>query len=573
MTIYSKKFWKKSWDEGLHDLDPSEWESIGTLPQAFKNSFDDFPDRVALSYFGVKITFRDIDMYSNQFANMLIEKGHKKGDVVAFNLPNVPEYAIGIVGALKAGCIVTSVSTLLRDMQIQYQLSDIAEAGKKISLFTLDTSCYKKFRKIASTLPQLKLVITCNYGDFLPKSKRIFGKLFKMIPKGMKGYLRDKEIVNFHEGVIDIYPTTPVNISVDKNDLAFIIYTGGTTALPKGAMLTHSNSLSNLLIVKKWLGWKRGEGTAISAFPFFHIAGLFFCESCLFNAQTQILVPNPRDINYICKILKKYKPSLIVNVPSLYHLLLNNRKFKKIDFSNLELCITSAAPFPVESQKQLEAIIGKGKLLEGYGMTETSPILTLNPLQGKRKMGTIGLPIMNMELILMDPESGSTVPLGTPGEIWVRGPQIMEGYYNKPQETQIAIDDEGFLHTGDIAIMDEEGYLKIVDRKKDMIIVSGFKVFSKKVEETIYRFPVIENLAIIGIPDPDKPGSEMVKAYIKLDPVFEIKVTKDELKKEIMIFARERCSPFEVPKIIEFVENLPLTPEGLVDKKVLRNLS
>ena len=572
MTIYSEKFWKKSWDEGLDDLDPSEWEKLGSLPQAFKKTFDNYPDKVAISYFGVNLTFRDIDIYSNQFAHMLIDKGLKKGDVVAFNLPNVPEYVIGLVGTLKAGCIVSGVSTLLRDMQIQYQLSDVAEAGKKVSLFTLDTLCYKKFRRIASTLPQLKLVITCNFGDFLPKIKQTLGKLIKKIPKGMKGYLRDKEIINFHKEVLNKYPSTPVNVKIDLNDLAFIIYTGGTTALPKGAMITHGNSLSNLLIVKKWLGWKDGEWIACSAFPFFHIAGLFFCECCLFNAQTQILILDPRDIGYICTTLAKYKPNIIVNVPSLYQLLLKKNRFKKIDFSNLEQCISSAAPFPVESQKQLEVIIGKGKLIEAYGMTETSPVITFNPLKGKRKKGSIGLPVMNTELVLMDPKNKTEIPLGDSGEIWVRGPQVMEGYYNKPHETEIAIDDDGFLHTGDVAKMDEDGYLTIVGRTKDMIIVSGYKVFSRKVEETIYRHPAIEKVAIIGIPNPERPGSEIVKAFIQLEPYWEFKGTIEDLKKEILNFTKERCSPFEVPKKIEIVKKLPITTDGFVDKKALRGI-
>ena len=388
----------------------------------------------------------------------------------------------------------------------------------------------------------------------------------------MKGYLRDKEVINFHEEVLNKYPTTPVNVKINQNDLAFIIYTGGTTSLPKGAMLTHGNSVSNLLIVKKWLGWKRGEGTACSAFPIFHIAGLFFCECCLFNAQTQILILNPRDINYICKMLARYKPNIIVNVPSLYQLLLKNKNFKKIDFSNLELCISSAAPFPVESQNQLEEIVGKGKLIEAYGMTETSPIITFNPLKGKRKKGSIGLPIMNTELVLMDPKNKIEIPLGDSGEIWVRGPQVMEGYYNKQQETEIAIDDDGFLHTGDVAKMDDEGYLTIVGRTKDMIIVSGYKVFSRKVEETIYRHPAIEKVAIIGIPNPERPGSEIVKAFIQLEPYWEFKGTVEDLKKEILHFTKERCSPFEIPKIIEVVEELPFTPEGFVDKKALRGL-
>ncbi|MFX1236584.1 MAG: AMP-binding protein [Promethearchaeota archaeon] len=564
--LYDDRFWKKSWDKGLKDIDPKEWESLGSLSKAIQDSFENFPDKIASYYMGTEITFKQLDEYSNQFAHALLDNEMKKGDVVAIHLPNTMQNLIAMVGTLKAGCIVSGVSTLLSDMQIQYQLSDIFEAGKKVALVTLDTYFVKRVRKIISTLPLLKLVIISCNDVSLRKCKSQSEKN----PRKKKTLI-GKGFLHFQQDILNKFPKTPINIEIDVSDIAFIQYTGGTTGQPKGAMLSHSNILSNLVILNEWIGLKKGEDIACSGFPFYHIAGLSFCLNCLFNAQKQVIIPEPRDINYICKVLKKHKPSIITNVPTLYQRLLYSKKFKKLDFSNLKFCFTSAAPFPTELKASLEDIIGKGKLLEIYGMTETSPVITLNPAKGKKKTGSIGLPIMNTELKIIDPLSKKEVPIGSPGEIIVRGPQVMKGYYNKPEETKNALDEEGFLHTGDIAVMDEEGYLKIVDRSKDMIIVSGYKVFSKKIEETIYRHPAVENLAIIGIPDPDRPGSEIVKAYIKIDDDFQMTKNQQSLKDDIINFARQRCSPYEVPKRIEFVKALPLTAEGNIDKKSLRN--
>jgi long-chain acyl-CoA synthetase len=260
----------------------------------------------------------------------------------------------------------------------------------------------------------------------------------------------------------------------------------------------------------------------------------------------------------------------LVNVPSLFQLLINFRKFKRLDHSTLELCISGASPFPVESQKALESIVGQGKLMEVYGMTESTALITMNPAVGTKKLGTVGLPILNYDVKIVDPDTGEEVPLGEPGEICARGPMIMKGYYNKPEETKNALDKDGYMHTGDVGIMDEDGYFRIVDRTKDMIIVSGFKVFSAKLEDTLTKHPAIGMIALIGVPNPDRPGSEIVKAFIQLDPSYEFDGNKEALKEDIISFAKEKCAPYEVPKMIEITEELPLTAVGKVDKKVLR---
>jgi long-chain acyl-CoA synthetase len=251
-------------------------------------------------------------------------------------------------------------------------------------------------------------------------------------------------------------------------------------------------------------------------------------------------------------------------------MLIDNPKFKTLDFSKLETCISAAAPFPEEAQKKLEDIVGKGKLLEVYGMTETSPLTTMNPYKGKKKLGSIGLPLLNTDIRLLEPGTGREVEVGQPGEICVKGPQIMVGYYNKPEETKMVIDKDDYLHTGDVAIQDEEGYLRIVDRTKDMIIVGGYKVFSRKVEEVLSEHPAIGAVALIGILNPERPGSELVKAYITMKPGYQFDGNEEALKGEILNFAKAKLAPYEIPKTIEIRKELPLTSVGKVDKKVLR---
>ena len=568
MSMYSERFWKKNWDEGVEDLDPDEFET--TYVAMIKEAFKKVPNKTALGFLGVEISFRELDGYANQFANMLIENGFKKGDVVGINLPNIPEYVITVIGTLRAGCAVSGVSPLLSAEQIRYQLNDLGSSGKKVALVTLDAIFTGHIVKIADDIPQLKLVVATSVAGFLPKIKQVLGKLLKKVPSGKLTPLAGKAVLDFHKDVLKKSPATPAEVDLTPDDLGWIQYTGGTTGAPKGAMLSHRNAAHNILSINKWLGWEWGKGVLLSGFPMFHIAGLTVCESAIFFGWTQVLIPNPRDTKHICNEIRKYKPTNMANVPSLYQMLMADPQFKELDHSNLGTCISAAAPFPKESQAELERIIGEGKLLELYGMTETSPVSTMNPSKGQKKLGSVGMPFMNVDCKLIEPATGETVPLGEPGEICIKGPLVMQGYFNKPQETEHAIDEHGYMHTGDVAIMDEDGYLTIVDRTKDMINVGGFKVFSSKVEDALSKHPAIGMLALIGIDNPERPGSEIVKAYVQLDQTFNFNGNVDALKKEINEFAKEKCAPYEVPKIIEIIEEMPLTAVGKIDKKVLR---
>jgi long-chain acyl-CoA synthetase len=567
MSSYDKKIWKQSWDPHVKDLDPAEFDK--TFLDHMESVFNDFPEKMVFSYLGVEFTYKDLEEYSNQLANLLREEGFKKGDVLGINLPNTPEYVIGIFGAMKAGCIISGVSPLLSAVQLEYQLKDLGSTGKKVALFTLDAIFEGHIVKIADKLPQLKLIITTSIGGFLSPIKRFLGKLIGKIPKGDVHPLQGKTVVEFHKDVITEYPTDATYVKSTPEDLAFIQYTGGTTGPPKGAMLTNRNIISDIVIFQKWLNWKRGGGPVLSGFPFYHIAGVFTCLNALYLGWGQILIPNPRDTDHIIDEIQKYRPKALANVPTLYQMLLKNPKFKEIDPNIVQDVISAAAPFPKESQEILESVIGKGKLIELYGMTETSPLSAGNPSKGKKKLGYVGLPLPNTDFKLIDPDSGEPVPLGDPGEICVRGPMIMKGYHNKPEETKKAIDDDGFMHTGDVGIMDDEGYVKIVDRTKDMIIVGGYKVFSTKLEDKLSGHPAVHLVGTIGVPNEDRPGSELVKAYIQIDPDYEYE-SKESLKQDILAYARENCAPYEVPKMIEFVEELPLTTVGKIDKKALR---
>nr|MDO8116629.1 AMP-binding protein [Candidatus Sigynarchaeota archaeon] len=560
----TKDIWRKSYDQGIKDLDPRLFET--TFTREMRHTFTHYPDVMALEYLGIEMTFKQLDELSNKLAHVLLQNGLVKGDRVGINLPNTPQYMIALLGILKAGCIVSGVSPLLSDEQMRYQLDDL---GAK-ALITLDAIFEARVLKIIDKLPRLQVIIATSIGDYLPKIKQVLGKALGKIPKGKVTPLPGKTVLNYVDAMKDArYSTDLPEDTATPDDLAYIQYTGGTTGPPKGAMITHRNAVSDVIITQKWVSWEKGKGVAISGFPFFHIAGLYTCESCMILGWPQLLIPNPRDTDQICKVMGKYRPTMLAHVPSLFQMLLKNPKFAQLDHSRVENCVTAAAPFPVESQKKLEEAVGKGKLLELYGMTETSPVTTMNPAKGERRLGSIGLPLPNTDIKLINPETGKDVAIGEPGEICVKGPMVMKGYWNKPEETKNVIDSNGYMHTGDVAVFSDDGYLNIVDRIKDMIIVGGYKVFSSKVEEVIVKHPAIDTVALIGVPNPERPGSEIVKVFVILAPGT---VVDDEnaLKNEIQSYLKDKLAPYEIPKIIEFRKELPLTTVGKVDKKELR---
>jgi acyl-CoA synthetase (AMP-forming)/AMP-acid ligase II len=564
---YDDRPWLKHYEERLS---PEISVPDVTCVDLMERSFDDFADQPAFHFLGVSKTFGELDAYSLRFANFLAEVGCGPGDVVGISLPNIPQYMIAHAGALRAGCAATGVSPLLSAKEVTHQLND---SGARV-LVTLDTLFEQRFVKLHEKVPNLTHVVVANVADFFPGFKRALGRLLKKIPSGKVVPVPGKTILAFPE-VMSRYPAKRTQVAIRPEQTCLIQYTGGTTGLPKGTELTHRNLVTNL---HQYVGWlesdvERGKETYCSGFPFFHLAGLGVCMVAMGMGFTQTLIPDPRNTKHICEEIARHRPTLMTNVPSLYQMLLETPAFQSLDFSSVKTCISGAAPFSVEAIQSFEAVVGEGKVLEVYGMTEASPILTMNPHKGRKKIGSVGVPVQNTWLKIVDLEDGTReVPFGEEGEIIAHGPQIMKGYYNQPEETAHALRElhgRRWFYTGDIGKMDEDGYLYVVDRAKDMLIVGGFKVFSREAEETLYEHPAVEYCAYVGIPNPERPDSHRVKAVIQLASAHKGRDQK-ELEADIVAFCRENMAPYKVPKIIQFVDQIPLTSVGKVDKKALR---
>lgn len=560
------KPWLQHYDDGVA---PEAPVPETTFSRMLMEGIDTDPGRAALHFLGRTLSFRSLRNLSGRFATFLKNHGYGPGTVVGIHLPNIPQYLIAFVGALRAGCTVTGISPLLTPKELAYQIND---SGAK-AVVILDVLFEDRLMQIADQVPDLKHVVTANAGTFLPWPKRFLGRLFGKIPTGRIVPIAEKEVLRFNS-ILEAYaPMIEAEVTVKQTDTCLIQYTGGTTGLPKGTELTHRNLVANTTHVKNWVGWDTGQDVLCSAFPFFHLAGLAFGMVAMSTANTQCLIPDPRNTDHFCSELARYRPTVLANVPTLYQMLLENPRFSRLDFSALKICASGAAPFSVEGINAFEKVVGVGKVMEVYGMTETSPLLTMNPHTGLKKIGSVGIPVQNTCVKLVDLETGATeVPVGEEGELIARGPQVMKGYYGKPEESAHALrhfEGRPWLHTGDVARMDADGYFYIVDRAKDMLIVGGYKVFSREVEETLYQHPVVEFCAIVGVPNPDRPGSEIVKAVIQLRNSARGDDEKT-LRDDIGGFCKEHMAPYKVPKIIEFTDQIPLTAVGKVDKKKLR---
>lgn len=553
--IYAEKPWLKNYDD--HVPPTLEYEEK-TFVEKFRETVENNADKTAIIYMGKKMTYRDLDLLSNQLAAYLIKKGLKPGDVVGLHMPNIPAHYISIIGVQKAGCVSTGLSPLLAPHEMEHQIND---SGAKM-IITIDIM----FEKIAEVADKtdFSTVIVTEIADFLPGVKRVLGKLLKKIPTAEVKPLPGKTVVRFMEAIKGM-PTGRVEVKRNFEDTIFLMYTGGTTGPSKGAILTHRSYMSNRLQVLTWLDLPP-ETVALSAFPLFHIAGLAFGGFCLTNGSTQIVVPNPRDSHFIIEAIESYDPDIVVNVPTVFFELMKNPEFRQLDLSGLKWCLSAAAPFPPENIKELESVIGENRFIELYGMTETSPVTCCNPRFGEKKPASIGMPVSDTEFKLVDPATGQPAEPGEPGEIAVRGPQLMKGYFGQEEETAHAIRD-GWMYTGDVARMDEDGYFYIVDRVKDMVNVSGFKVFTRELDDILVKHTDIETAASVGIPDPDRPGSERVAAAIVLKPGVE---KSDAEKEKLTQYLRDNVAPYKVPKVIHFVEELPTSGVGKVLKRELK---
>jgi len=553
---YDQKPWLKFYDKhvpaSLQCPDKPFWEFI-------EPSINGFPKRVGLQYMGTSFTFKQLDEMANRFANMLKKIGLQKGDTVGVNLPNLPAYYICLLGIQKAGCVLSGVSPLLTAAELNHQLKD---SGTKV-LVTLDAFYPRVAQGSAGT--QLKAIVFTGIADYLPAIKATLGKMLKKIPTGKVLPIPGIDIYHFKE-VMKSLPTSPVSEKVSMDDVCIMQYTGGTTGLPKGAELTQRNVVAMVTQLSTWLDTKPGAEVGMSAFPLFHISGLAFGMLLLATGNTQIAVPNPRDQKFLVASFKKYKPSIVANVPTVYMELMKMPEFRALDFSNVKYFASGGAPYPPEYIKDFEKVVGGSKLVEIYGLTETGPI-TASPRDGKKKAGSVGVPFPDIQVKIVDPETGEPVTFNEPGEIAVKGAQVSaRGYFKKPEETANALRN-GWFHTGDIARMDEEGYITIVDRLKDMVNVSGYKVFTRELDDVIMEHPDVFMGASVGIPNPDRPGTEMVATAIMLNPGIE---KSDAEKTKIIEYLKGKVAPYKVPKKLEFMDELPLSAVGKVLKRELK---
>ncbi|MHA1266300.1 MAG: AMP-binding protein [Candidatus Helarchaeota archaeon] len=562
----SERFWTKSYDPHVKPTLEYPNEGLGSL---LLKSISEFPDKVGGYFMNYAMSFREMKKLAERFASYLQKNGIGKGDVVAINVPNTPQFNIAHIGTQLIGAVSSGCSPLLSAEEIAYQLND---SNAKV-IVTLDIIYAKVLRTILDKVPNLEIIIPIDISTYMGFSKfKVFlGKLLKKIPSGKVKPWPGKIVTKFQDVV-----KTPIDYHMPQinpdEDLCVLQYTGGTTGRPKGTELTHLNIISNMVQFNNWLNLQRGSGVTLSAFPYFHIAGLLVVDQSLYMAFSQVLIANPRDTDHLIDELITKKPTIVANVPTLYNMIINNPKHKKIPkeiLDNIVAYVSGAAPFPVESIREFEkAMQAENKVLEVYGMTEASPLLSANPMIGKKKIGSVGLPFPDTDIRLINLDTGEPVTkIGERGEIVCKGPQVTHGYHNKPKATKKTIID-GWFYTGDVGVFDEDGYLTIVDRVKDMINVSGYKVYSVHVEDILTKHPDIELCALIGIKDPNRPGSEIVKAFIKLKEGIEATNT---VKESIKMYAAENLSKYENPKIWEFRDELPLTTVGKVLKRDLRD--
>ncbi len=548
-SIYAAKPWLKHYDKNVPEkLEYHKMAYADVLRKAFR----EVPSRVAVHYMGTDISYLKLDELSNQFANFLIAKGCRPGDTVGSHLPNIPAAYIGCAGIHKAGCVFTGVSPLLTAEELVYQLND---SGAKV-LITADVLFPVALKAVGET--EVEVVVVASVFDDLPQE----------IPATPVTPIPGVETISFKDA-IKAMPADPVNVKIDPASPCLMMYTGGTTGAPKGALLTNHNLVCHIVQLNAWIDMHVGEHITLSAFPMFHQAGNFVVMWNLAMGSTLIAIPNPRDLQYIIKAMQTCKPTFVVNVPTIYLELIKLPEFRSLDFSGVRLFVSGASAFPVENIREFEDIVGKSKLMEVCGMTETTPIILALPMNGVKKIGSVGLPVSDTEVKLVDPGSGEEVPVGEPGELVAKGPQVFSlGYHNKPEETANTLRD-GWIYTGDVAVMDEDGYFSIVDRLKDMVSVSGFKVFTRVVDDELIKHPDIERAATIGLPDPKRPGSEIVASAIILQPGC---VGDEAMREKITAYMKEKVAPYKVPKVIQFMDALPMSAVGKVLKRELRKI-
>ncbi len=528
-----------------------------TLPKMLEETARKFPRRRALVYFGMEMSYGQLLDHVNRCAAGLQALGVRKGERVALMMPNCPQYVIAYFGALRAGAIVTATSSMYTRREAAHQWHD---AGA--TTLIIEQRLYPIAKAASADVPELQRTVVTGIRDYYPtnfaaldralRSKRTPGKPKSPTLLSRSSLLPWRDLLSLAR--------EPRPVPQKPSDIACLQYTGGTTGTSKGAMLTHANLVTNACQTRHWLSKDEEAEVLVAALPLFHIYAMTCVMICSLLAGGTVIILPRFELRAALNIIRRYHPTIFHGVPTMY-VGFNNAQNVKNCFKSLRVCMSGGAGLPVEVQQQFEKLSG-GRLVEGYGLTEASPVTHVNPPDGLGKIGSIGLPIPGTEARIVDVETGTRdLPLGEVGELVLRGPQIMKGYWNKPKETADVLRN-GWLFTGDIARKDDDGYFYIVDRKKDLIIAGGFNIYPREVEEVLFEHPAIKEAAVIGLPDPYR--GETVKAFV---------VMKDggsATAEEIIAWCRERLASYKVPRHVEFRDSLPKSGVGKYLRRELR---
>ena len=558
-------FWNDKRPAGVSlDIDLGAYKSV---VEVFERSCKKFADRPAFSNMGVTLTYAELERYSAAFAGYL--QAHTDlvpGDRIAVQMPNVLQYPIAVFGALRAGLIVVNTNPLYTPREMRHQFKDSgARALVYLNMFG---------QKVQEVLPDtdLQYLIEAKMGDLMPAAKgwlvnTVVSKVKKMVPDySLPQAIALKSALRLGGGQ-DIKP-----LQVGLDDIAVLQYTGGTTGLAKGAMLTHGNLVANMQQVHACLGqfgsdgqplMREGQEVMIAPLPLYHVyAFTANCMGMMVTGNHNVLITNPRDIGGFIKELKNWRFSALLGLNTLFVALMDHPDFKTLDFSHLKVTNSGGTALIKATAERWEQLTGCS-ITEGYGLTETSPVACANPYGGKSRLGTVGIPVPGTLVKVID-DNGIELPLGERGELCIKGPQIMKGYWNKPEATAEVLDSEGWFKSGDIAVIDPDGFVRIVDRKKDMIIVSGFNVYPNEIEDVVMAHPKVANCAVIGVPD--ERSGEAVKLFVVAR---ETGVSLEELK----AYCKENFTGYKIPKHIVLKDSLPMTPVGKILRRELRDIA
>ncbi len=549
-----EKVWLKNYPEKVQQT--IDIEQYANLTEILAETVENYGDKPAVTNLGLTLTYQELAQKVDDFAAYLqSDLGLEKGDKLALMMPNLLQYPIALFGALKAGLAVVNVNPLYTPRELAHQLND-SGAKSIVILANFSNTLAEALNKV-----ELDNIIVTQVGDICPQPKRfivnfVVKYIKKMVPKADL-----PETISFVDALDKGAKKTFKPVEIGHDDVAFLQYTGGTTGVAKGAVLSHKNMVANVLQTYAWMGpfLSEGDETIITALPLYHIFSL--CVNCLLFTKAaghNIYITNPRDMKDFCKTLKSYPFTTLTGVNTLFNGLLNQESFRQLDFSKLKLTVGGGMAVQKSVAEEWQKLTNT-PLLEGYGLTETSPVVSMNPLDLEAYNGTIGLPIPSTDVQIRD-EEGNELGFDEPGELWVKGPQIMVQYLGRPKETDEVLQD-GWLATGDMATIDEDGYLRIVDRKKDMILVSGFNVYPNEIEDIVALHPGVLEVAAIGEPD-DVKGEVVKIVVVKKDS----SVDKDTL----IAHCREHLTGYKIPKVVEFREELPKSNVGKILRKELR---